>query len=81
LDIPRIIRRTRILFSFVLRLKTFQTGPGFQQCPVHGEVLVRSLALLPCLLDHPHLKFLGYFGLQQAVSDLLDDLLSSSGVK
>jgi len=57
-------------FFFVLRLKTFQTGPGFQQCPVHGEVLVRSPAPLPCLLDHPHLKFLGYFGLQQAVTVL-----------
>ncbi len=53
-----------------LSLKTLQTRPGFQQCSVHREVLVREQISLSCLPEHGLEEGLGDVPIEQTLAVL-----------
>jgi hypothetical protein len=59
-----------LLIRLLLALEALVRGPGLDQRPVDGEVLVAARAGLARLLDHRREEKLGDFALEQAVSSL-----------
>src|SRR5215831_3212397 len=55
----------RILIATVSLLKTLKAGRGFNQRPVHREMLIAQQPVVSCLLKHLPEKGIGYLSLQQ----------------